>query len=103
MSAEILKGGANGGNRAEILKTAREVAAQYFGTPCVDVRLRDAGSDRIDRLDGEVVGGLFHADFDAQEDHRLETPTYGFPKCTGCGKTTSLANLPRANWEEVLS
>lgn len=99
MSAEILKGGAEGSDRAAILTKAREVAAVYFGTKCVDVRLRDAGAERLDMENGAVTG-VFHANFDAQEDHALETPTYGFPKCRGCGKTTSLSSLPRAEWPE---
>lgn len=55
MSAEILKGGAEGSDRAAILTKAREVAAVYFGTKCVDVRLprelRRAGGSRARNAD----------------------------------------------------
>lgn len=92
MSAETLKGQVEGVDRAALLSSARQTASIYFGTNCVDVRLSSVYVRDIE----DIVS--FLALFEAQENHELRTPTYGFPQCVGCKKTTSTAILPRAEW-----
>lgn len=98
---EALSGGVSGGSRAELTKKAREVAALYFGTrpSCVAVRLADAQCEKLQRVADGTLSGEFSAAFDALEDHRVETPSYGFPKCRDCERESNARDsLPRANW-----
>lgn len=98
--SETLTGGASGTNRADLQKKAEQIAAEYFGTTCVDVRLRDAESDTLTRsADGELARVTFQANFDAREHHDVEARAYGPNVCIRCDRKSWPQNpLPRADW-----
>lgn len=103
----VLRGSASGTSRRYVLEQAEAIAGVYFGTPCVEVRLRD---ERVDGLE-ELRGGhgntikdqvTFAAEYEAQESHVVDVPAYGFPKCRRCGRQEGVgSNLPRAVWPDA--
>lgn len=71
-----LHGFSEGRTRQEIRTRATEQATTYYGTGCVKITLSNERATEI----------TFSANWEAEEKHRWETPTYGFPKCVQCNK-----------------
>lgn len=81
-----LSGSVSGTSWAELMKRARDVAAAYYGTTCVEAQLSDEAVEDIERTaDGSIDTLTFSARFTADEQHRIEAPVYGPPKCRDCG------------------
>lgn len=81
------------GTRAEIITTAQDQAARYYGLAdnrCVQVTLTDETATIQDagtytEMGKTIVTG-FTANWAAEVSHRWEQRAYGFPKCVSCQK-----------------
>jgi len=104
MSA-LLRGIASGDDRAGVKAMAEKLAALYFSTECLSIRLRDAEATiGIELVPGGRESVTFGVPFEAQVNHRVETPAYGPGRCRKCGKESwSESPLPRAVWPAVAS
>lgn len=86
-----LKGTIRGSSRDDIRKSAKAIAAQYYGTECVTVELSHETTEMLDEpmltdpTKATVIG--FEAVYEAEIRHDYWQPLTGFPKCGKCGVT----------------
>ena len=84
-----LQGHAQGKSRKDLLRKAAEYAIEYYGTECVEITLshETCNAEIIETTLGELPGSVaYHADWEAEEKHHMETLVYGPAKCRDCGK-----------------
>lgn len=97
--SEILTGHAEGGSRSELVSHAKELAEAYYGGKCVEVKLGTAqGTMYRTELTGTIT--TFSADFLAREKHRMSKPSFGFPRCQECDRTSDNV-APVAAWADA--
>lgn len=75
--------------RADLLRLAKERAAVYYGTECVEVVLTNEHEDTdYENTIGDgytPTSTLYQADYTAEIKHHWSKPSVGFAKCYKCG------------------
>ena len=82
-----LTGTMRGTSRADIMERAKESAAEYYGTGCVQITLSGEEAEAVNiRGTGVAISATvsFTADWEATVKHHMSQQSYGFAKCIYC-------------------